>query len=312
MIPNPKSTYCYKYYSAICQAVLGIRCNDASRLEKMAKGVAESDYNFLRASHNKHGDYFDSKPCWILVPACPFKKIRDWNSNDSYPVLAVARGFSMMCHFGYNDKSFVPEDVRVGVLKRSRCKKNEFDEATQNLRQMTLAMAETLVGQNFNIRPDQSLRTRHVKDEDIEYIKSKLKSKTAEEEGGKMSGEESEKSKTYLKVDYHKVQFEETRKSLNNGIKLPEAKPELDLDRCELFQFEVDPARKLDLYPDPMLLLIKAAINWSWSCNQNLFPACGRANEEEEEEELVDPSTPIPTEIEFKSVPVTPDDGVLV
>ena len=153
-----------------------------------------------------------------------------------------------------------------------------------------------------------------MRDGDLKYIKRKLKSKTAEEEDGKMSGEEeSEKSRTDLQVeDYHKVQFEETRTSLKNGIKLPEAKPELDLNHCELFQFEVDPARKLDLYPDPMLLLIKAAINWSWSCNQKLLPACGRVNEEEEEEELVGPSTPIPTEIEFKSVPVTPDDDVLV
>lgn len=61
-----------------------------------------------------------------------------------------------------------------------------------------------------------------------------------------------------------------------------------------------------DLYPDPMLLLIKAAVNWSWWCGQKLLPACGCANEEEEE--LVASSTPVPATIEFKTVPVTPDD----
>ncbi|CAB9524516.1 hypothetical protein SEMRO_1546_G281450.1 [Seminavis robusta] len=70
-----------------------------------------------------------------------------------------------------------------------------------------------------------------------------------------------------------------------------------------LLQFEVDPS-KLDLSPDPMLLLIKAAVNWSWCCGQKLLPACGRSNEEEEEEELVAPSTPIPTTIGCKPVPV--------
>ena len=322
MIPDPYKTSCYKYYSVICQAVLGFRCNEVARLERMAWEMAVSHYNLLRAP-TRHGEYFDSKPCWILVPACPFEEIRNWKPDHSYPVLAVARGFSgttvedayrMMCRFGYNDKSFDPVGKRDGLLKRSKCKKKEFVEATENLRQMTLAMAETLVGQDFQIRPDQILGNRYLRDGDFEYIKRKLKSNTAEEEDGKISGEEeSEKSRTDLQVeDYHKVQFDETRASLKNGIKLPEAKPELDLNHCELFQFEVDPARKLDLFPDPMLLLIKAAINWSWSCNQKLLPACGRANEEEEEEELVGPSTPIPTEIEFQSVPVTPDDDVLL
>lgn len=65
----------------------------------------------------------------------------------------------------------------------------------------------------------------------------------------------------------------------------------------------------LDLCPDPMLLLVKAATNWSWWCGQQLLPACGLANEEEEkEEEVVRPSTLVPTEIEVKPVPVTPDD----
>ena len=60
----------------------------------------------------------------------------------------------MMCRFGYNDKSFDPVRKRDGLLKRSKCKKKEFVEATENLRQMTMAMAETLVCQDFQIRLD--------------------------------------------------------------------------------------------------------------------------------------------------------------
>ena len=102
----------------------------------------------------------------------------------------------------------------------------------------------------------------------------------AEEGVEESGGEESETLQRPLHTeDYHIAQFQDTTESLkNDGVRLPKAKNDLDLDSCELLQFEVDPTTEIDLYPDPMLLLIKAAINWSWCCRQKLLPACGRAN----------------------------------
>ena len=82
----------------------------------------------------------------------------------------------------------------------------------------------------------------------------------------------------------------------------------LDWENVEVLKFAIDP-NKTDFVPDPILLLMKAAINWSWRCRQKLYPACG-SHCMEEEKELVVPSTPIPSEIEFvhvSAVPVTPD-----
>lgn len=216
----------------------------------------------------------------------------------------------MMCPHMYNDTNDDTVD-----LKRSKCKEKEFVQATNNLREMTLAMAETLVGNKecTSIQPDAFLNGKvdvnNMRQNNYELISKKLKDKTADEEKGGEKSPGTEGS-VHRPHDYDAVQFAETRKSLQRGIKLPKAHEGPDpTSGAELLQFVVDPER-LDLYPDPMLLLIKAAVNWSWWCGQKLLPACGCANEEEEEEEeLVVPSTPVPTMIEFQPVPVTPDDN---
>jgi len=147
MIPDPNTSDCHNYYNAICQAVVGCPVRDTKLLARRL--ATESKYNLLRMPYY-HGNYFDHKPCWILVPACPLKNILEWKTEDTYPVLAVACGcggtteeeaYKMMCPFMYNDTS---DDTTY--LKRSKCKEEEFVQATNNLREMTLAMAETLVG----------------------------------------------------------------------------------------------------------------------------------------------------------------------
>jgi len=315
MIPNPKTSDCHNYYNAICKAVVGCNVRDT---EGLARRLATySNYNLLRAPM-QHGNYFDHKPCWILVPACSLQDILDWKKDATYPVLAVANrcgatkaedAYLSMCTLMYNDTH-----DNSKYLKRSKCKKDEFVNATKNLRAMTLAMAETLIGNKECkfIRPDKCLQEKKIDmtDEVYQFISKRLNDRTADEEKGGEKSPGTEGSKI-PKTWYDAVQFSETRKSLGAGIKLPkEAKEGPDPTRGEeLLQFVVDPDR-LDLYPDPMLLLIKAAVNWSWSCGQKLLPACGCANEEEEEEEeLVVPSTPVPTMIEFQPVPVTPDDN---
>lgn len=316
MIPDPNTSDCHNYYNAICQAVVGRPVGGTKLLARRL--ATESKYNLLRAPF-QHGDYFDHKPCWILVPACPLQNILKWETKDTYPVLAVACGYGgttkeeayqMMCCTIYNDTN----DDTI-YPKRSKCKKEEFVQATNNLREMTLAMAETLVGnkESTSIQPDAFLNEKvdvnTMSQNEYDLISKGLKDRTANEEKG---GEKSPGTEGSDYVNnpraYNAEQLAETRKSLQKGIKLPKELEGPDpTSGAELLQFVVDP-KELDLSPDPMLLLIKAAVNWSWWCGQKLLPACGCANEEEEEE-LVVPSTPVPTMIEFQPVPVTPDDN---
>jgi hypothetical protein len=307
MIPDPNTSDCHNYYNAICQAVVGCPVRDTKLLARRL--ATESEYNLLRAPY-LHENYFDHKPCWILVPACPLPNILKWKTEDTYPVLAVACGcggttkeeaYQMMCSRMYNDTYDDTNDDTM-YLKRSKCKEEEFVQATNNLREMTLAMAETLVGnkESTSIQPYAILNGKEdvnkMSENDYELISKKLKDKTADEEkGGEKSPGTEGSDYVHSPRAYDEVQFAETRKSLQKGIKLPKALEGPDpTSGAELLQFVVDPKR-LDLYPDPMLLLIKAAVNWSWWCGQKL-----------DQEELVVPSTPVPTMIEF-DVPLVLD-----
>jgi len=308
MIPNPGSTDCYKYYTTITQAVLGLKGFDAERLKRIARLLANSDYNLLRAPAF-HGNYLDIKPCWILTPGCTLEEMKAWKPGDqSYPVLAMARGcgdtkheeaYRAMCVHYYNEDTFDTSNKIKGTLKTSKCTSDVFKNATENLRTMVLAMTETLFGRGFyGINPDIGLaNTGSLSEKDRKYVENKLKGKL------KPKSERSSEEHRQIPVSsYNVVQFEWTKASMfKDGIKLPKERDNLVLDKVELLQFEVDPL-ELDVYPDPFLLLIKAAINWSWCCDQKLLPACGRPDA---------PSSPVPTMIEITTVPlpvpVTPD-----
>ncbi|KAL3909216.1 MAG: hypothetical protein SGILL_008171, partial [Bacillariaceae sp.] len=284
MIPNPDSTDCYRYYTAITQAVLGLDYSDTKRMERIARSLAESDYNFLRAPNN-HRRCLDIRPCWILTPGCTLQYAKAWKPGQPYPVLAMARGcadisdeeaYLAMSTNYYNAKNYATSTKKKGTLKTSKCTSDVFENATANLRTMVLAMAETLVGgKHIKVRPDANLHEmkEEINDETREYITKKLKDKLKPKD--ERSSEEDFNS--HIPAAYYDaVQFELTRESMAiEGIKVPKVKDNLVLDSVELLQFEVDPASGLDLYPDPLLLLIKAAINWSWFCGQTLLPACG-------------------------------------
>jgi hypothetical protein len=96
---------------------------------------------------------------------------------------------------------------------------------------------------------------------------------------------------------------------LVHSAKVPELKGDIkeneDLNGFELLVFHLNP-NQVDFYPDPMLLLMKAGINWFWYCEQKLLPACGgltvkvdddveeEDDEEEDDEEVVVPTNPVP------------------
>ncbi|KAL3906024.1 MAG: hypothetical protein SGILL_009445 [Bacillariaceae sp.] len=151
---------------------------------------------------------------------------------------------------------------------------------------MVKAMAETVVGRPGAVKPQS-----------VFYEKTDTKKSQEDETKPSMMKDE----------DYKKDHFENLFASFNNkGVQIPKVNSESaeELEKKELLVFHLDP-RKVDLYPDPMLLLMKAAINWSMYCDQELFPVYDSATEDDEDEESV--ATPIPTFIYCAPVRVTPD-----
>lgn len=289
MIPNRQQSKgggapqtCYKYYNVICQSILGFSTKDSQRLEKIAFEMADCSLNFLRAPVN-HGLYLDKNPCWILLPACSFDSIKEWTPGTPYPVLAVANGFDhlttdeayqFLCSKAYNDEGF--NEKPASTFKRSKCTKDQLVDATKNLEKMVLAMAETLVGRTGEVAPYQYL---------LNGKRGRFEERPADQNQWK-------------KEHYDSHLFEETIHSITTkGVQVPTLEESQDLEHVQLLVCHFNPDL-VDVCPDPMLLLMKAAINWSWYCDQKLLPACG---EEEEDEEMV-PTTPVPEYIEFGPV----------
>jgi hypothetical protein len=261
-----------------------VEFNDKGSLRDLADRMVRSPTNLLRAP-GVHGELYDEKPCWIFVPICTLKFIKEWEYLQGYEVMAIAGGweglgrtvkvtdaYSSMCQNYYNHEG-------AGHFKLSRCERKDLEEATARMCDMALALAETLVGREDKISPVD------------------LQSAGC---GG--SAPKPRDPKTTLLT-------ETQEKMKEDGIVLPQLRNDIDYDSVQVLKFRIDPD-KTDLVPDPMLLLMKADINWSWRCGQKVLPACGTVNTAGEEKVDVPPTTPIPSSIEFKPNPVTPETDV--
>jgi hypothetical protein len=285
-IPN---SHCHYSYGVFCQAVCGVTVtlSEAEKLKDLSKRIMNSSTNILRAP-GVHGELYDSKPCWILVPICTWKFMKNWKLTEGYSVMVIAGGwtaengavvsdenaYQAMCKNYYNPK----DKDTTGTPKLSKCNEKDIKLATERLSDMVLALAETLVGMEGMLSPVvlQPLPPRaglapKGPDKRTDLLANALKS-----------------------ID-------------KDGIKLPSVLESFDFEDAQVLKSFIEPLAT-DLVPDPMLLLMKAAINWSWRCGQKLYPACGSVHSAVgEEEELEVPSTPIPSFIEVRAVPVTPD-----
>ena len=239
--------------------------------------MVNSDTNFLRTPSN-HGKMFDATPCWIFVPIVTKEFLMNWQKDEGYKVLAIAGEFDStsnemayqtLCTKRYHDA----DDDGGDYLKRSKCSVTDLRRAKERLAETVMALADSLVNERASgISP-------------LEYLKAT---------GGR---------------EFQMKMLQDTVESIEakRGVFVPELKfeDEDELGRVEVFKFSLD-KEKTDYLPDPLLLLIKAAINWSWRTGQKLLPACGPVLKEEEGQE-VSVTTPIPDIITRNAVPVTPD-----
>ena len=240
---------CKYPFAVSCQAVCGVSISDASELKKFADGMVKSDTNFLRTPSN-HGLMFDNSPCWIFVPIISKEELHEWKKGQGYEVLAIAGKFDenrtpitsneayrSLCTKPYHDL-----DDNGGVfLKRSNCSPADLHKATNLLADMVLALADSL---------------------------------TEEEEEGKISPFTCLIAKKKGDKDYKLKMLLDTKKSIKKkGVCIPKLlrKEDEELENIEVFKFSLD-SEKTDYVPDPMLLLIKVAVNWSWRCGQKLLP----------------------------------------
>jgi uncharacterized membrane protein YgcG len=276
MVPESNCRFPYGVY---LQAVYGESSDDKKFLRELADKTVDLDLNLLRAP-GVHGELFDTNPCWILVPICDRDFIKNWNPEERYDVLAIAGGFTRVgvaitketANKGLCTHPYHMEKyIQAGKAHPlSRCSKQDIEVATSRLSETVLALADTLFVADGAVSPID-LEERGTDTEDMTTL------------------------------------LEKTRKSIeNSGVVLPLAPKNFD-DNLQVLKCSIDP-KHTDLIPDPMLLLMKAAINWSWRCGQKLLPACGSVHSDNEEaRSLTAPYTPIPKFVEVVPA-VTPDD----
>lgn len=296
MVPD---SGCYPSYGVSCSAALGVSGGDQKFLRNLAQRMQSSRFNLLRAP-GVHGEWYDAKPAWIFVPICERNDIINWDPKTPYWAMAIAGGwgecqnpvsvedaYSSLCVFPYNN-----EDHIRPLMK---CDGNDIQKATDRLSDMVLALADTLLDAGEDTITPLTLQDQAHGGNGGSVQSSRHGS------GVPKAPPRDDKKVTVLKNAIAALK--------KDGVKVPMLKKDINLESLELVKFLVNP-EKVDLYPDPWLLLMKAAINWSWRCGQKLYPACRSVHSEEEEEEEWDvPSTPVPTIIECGPLPVTPDFG---
>lgn len=264
---------CRNSHGVACQAVCGVKFDDQELFKKLADCMVTSDTNFLRSRSPAHGELYDAKPCWIFVPICSLELSRNGRTAKATRlwlllVLSIRLALRLLMN------SLISVYVRILTMilamippvisggRSAKCEVTDIEEATSRLTDIVLALAETLVGREGKISPTTL----------------QLTSRSAASASAPRAPDEKEK---FLQTT--------TEDLKTRGVMVPQLQG--DLASVEVLKFVIDPSAT-DLVPDLMLLLIKAAINWSSRCGQTLLPACDSVHSEREEEELVVPSTP--------------------
>jgi len=152
MVPNSD---CYRSYGVSCAkgvcGVTGDLTGDLEFLRSLAEGMISSSFNFLRAPA-VHGECYDAKPVWIFVPICELEFIKEWDPSRPYWVMAIAGewrdcqkpvsvedAYANLCIGEYHDADETP-------CYRLKCGESDIRTATERLREMVLALADTLFG----------------------------------------------------------------------------------------------------------------------------------------------------------------------
>lgn len=275
----PESQNCAPAYGLyLSRAVLGIDIDesDEKKMEKLkALGLKmrQNKFENLVWLPDPHQDQFDLNGEWILVPIVTSDFLKEWTPGQGYYIMVVADGpyFDPIfadtvdtekikdiqhvnyhkLHGGLRHKDYRQSSMAVYDNVRERCEKPDFQLATDRLCDAVKAHADILDG-----RRSSNEEPRKINPMTIYNATNSTKE--------------------------HKAALGDVQINLSSGeVKVPALKKD-NLDGLEVMKVWVEG----DATPDPALLVMKAAINWSNWVGGKLLPGCGKGVYDSDDEEF--------------------------
>jgi predicted transcriptional regulator len=284
-----------------------------------SKCLRRDIHNFVPL-HSDHRTYYDANPQLMLLPNLSLSKIKDWKEDEPYDVLVFVASphknvdgltcaeiyRTVLANFDW-DKFNDQTDI---------CSEKELDDAFKVLRHFITALAHSLKQQIPQTLLDLPNLTKESSKNNNSNNKKKKGGKrpppspsssrpsspsgSQEEEGKPKEGEWMSK----------KEELEKAREELEKEFSLPfRSKNASKKPRRPVLKVFLNGP----VYPDPWLLMIKAAVNFSWiAYGYKLLPAClppqDNAIEEYEQalleyEERQRERDDIPTELSILATP---------
>jgi hypothetical protein len=251
LIPDDKN--CRKHWDKIVEVASGYRfdANDHDGLKRLTDHVSLTRANILILNVS-HQSYYDHLGAGILlvIPLLPQEEIAKWNHKEPYDVLVV-------CNTAATYRLFADTTDRGNCYWAT---KKDLKLATDVLEEQVRILADSLVS-NWDGFHNQLLNNGNAHDmtrhKTLQLLKEDL------EESGKVLVPDSES------VDVKRLKYNRLN-PFSNKLKL------LKVSLGQIYTGET--ASRM---PDPLLLAIKAANNWSYhaygkreSRIQKLLPGC--------------------------------------
>ena len=255
-------------------------------------GIKRSPWNFL-VLPGSHSHYFDhmEKGAVILLPIWDLERL--WCPGQCYDVLVVASNESAYKWMGLqpnhiNEKPWLAKATRQDIVS-----------ATEFLSNMVKALADQLANESHDFFNEATREQNKGLSVIVELRHSSSQTSGSSENGSNNSATDMDDSATSLPPRPREQQnklcefknklsaLEKVRKQLQESGTVPVPKLSIGGDDGEAFQvLKVKYAEFLskdELIPDPYLVTLKAAINWSALQEMKLLPACRCATVTEDE-----------------------------
>ena len=274
--------------------ILRVMGGQQSKTECLRRDI--HNYVPLRPSYR---DHYDNKPQLMLIPSLPLDKILNWKGNEAYDVVVFVSSPHERGEGNYTCEQLYEELLKFDFWdqfdeKKNVCSEQELEQAFTLLRhfikalvfslelgisQSLLDFEETARSKNSSESSENSSNSNSTEDKSIGSSGKSPRHPSPPHSVGQAGGSEFNKVSSIEKLDKA----------------LEELKTEMKLPYFKRGTGELRPVLKVrfdgsacSIIPDPWLLMVKAAVNFSWvAYGFKLLPAytppLDYANEEYEE-----------------------------